>query len=204
LAALQDVPETYYEAAVIDGAGPWAKFRHVTLPLISPVILFETIIAGIFTLQYFTQAFLLGQTRLNAASGGPENSLLVYGLYLFPFVVVLTTSFKPADEIFKLPPSLGSDRWTLDNYRAALDAMPFGRYLFNTALISSITVVGQLLSSSIVAYSLAKIRWRGRDALLLLIVATMMLPPQVTMISVYIAWSKLGSTWAYLPFPIQQ
>lgn len=83
LAALQDVPDVYYEAAVIDGAGPWAKFRHVTLPLISPVILFETIIASIFTLQYFTQAFLLGQTRLNAASGGPENSLLVYGLYVF-------------------------------------------------------------------------------------------------------------------------
>jgi multiple sugar transport system permease protein len=83
LAALQDVPDVYYEAAAIDGAGAWAKFRHVTLPLISPVILFETIIAGIFTLQYFTQAFLLGQTRLNAASGGPENSLLVYGLYLF-------------------------------------------------------------------------------------------------------------------------
>jgi multiple sugar transport system permease protein len=83
LAALQDVPDVYYEAAVIDGAGPWAKFRRVTLPLISPVILFETIIASIFTLQYFTQAFLLGQTRLNAASGGPENSLLVYGLYVF-------------------------------------------------------------------------------------------------------------------------
>jgi multiple sugar transport system permease protein len=83
LAALQDVPDMYYEAAVIDGAGPWAKFRYVTLPLISPVILFETIIASIFTLQYFTQAFLLGQTRLNAASGGPENSLLVYGLYVF-------------------------------------------------------------------------------------------------------------------------
>ena len=83
LAALQDVPEVYYEAAVIDGAGAWAKFRHVTLPLISPVILFETIIASIFTLQYFTQAFLLGQTRLNSASGGPENSLLVYGLNLF-------------------------------------------------------------------------------------------------------------------------
>jgi multiple sugar transport system permease protein len=83
LAALQEVPDVYYEAAVIDGAGAWAKFRHVTLPLISPVILFETIIASIFTLQYFTQAFLLGQTRLNAASGGPENSLLVYGLYLF-------------------------------------------------------------------------------------------------------------------------
>jgi multiple sugar transport system permease protein len=83
LAAIQDVPDVYYEAAVIDGAGAWAKFRHVTLPFISPVILFETIIASIFTLQYFTQAYLLGQTRLNAPSGGPENSLLVYGLYLF-------------------------------------------------------------------------------------------------------------------------
>jgi multiple sugar transport system permease protein len=83
LAALQEVPDMYYEAAAIDGAGGWAKFRHVTLPFISPVILFETIIAGIFTLQYFTQAYLLGQTRLNAPTGGPENSLLVYGLYLF-------------------------------------------------------------------------------------------------------------------------
>jgi multiple sugar transport system permease protein len=83
LAALQEVPDVYYEAAEIDGAGAWAKFRHVTLPFISPVILFQTIIASIFTLQYFTQAYLLGQTRLNSPSGGPENSLLVYGLYLF-------------------------------------------------------------------------------------------------------------------------
>jgi multiple sugar transport system permease protein len=125
-------------------------------------------------------------------------------LFLFPFVVVLTTSLKPADEIFKLPVSLGSDRWTLDNYRAALETMPFGRYLFNTALISTVTVVGQLISSSIVAYSLAKIRWRGRDALLLLIVATMMLPPQVTMIPVYIGWSRIGLTGTYWPLLIPQ
>jgi multiple sugar transport system permease protein len=128
----------------------------------------------------------------------------ISALYLFPFVVVLTTSLKPADEIFKIPVSLGSDRWTLDNYRAALVAMPFGRYLFNTALISSVTVVGQLISSSLVAFSLAKIRWRGRDALLLLIVATMMLPPQVTMIPVYIMWSKIGLTGTYLPLLIPQ
>lgn len=87
LAALQDVPEVYHEAAIIDGAGIWARFRHVTLPLISPVILFETIIASIFILQYFTQAYLLSQSRVsghfNEASGGPENSMLVYGLYLF-------------------------------------------------------------------------------------------------------------------------
>jgi multiple sugar transport system permease protein len=144
--------------------------------------------------------------RGRVVHGGWRYAILIgiSALYLFPFLVVLTTSLKPVEEIFTLPPSLGSDRWTLDNYRAALDAMPFGRYLFNTALISSITVIGQLLSSSIVAYSLAKIRWRGRDGLLILILATMMLPPQVTMIPVYIAWSKLGLTGTYLPLLIPQ
>jgi len=125
-------------------------------------------------------------------------------LYLFPFVVVVSTSLKPPTEIFSLPPRLGSDRWTLDNYRSAFEAMPFWRYLLNTAFISTVTVIGQLFSSSIVAYSLAKIRWRGRDALLLLIVATMMLPPQVTMIPVYIGWNRIGLTGTYLPLLVPQ
>lgn len=145
--------------------------------------------------------------RLGWISGSALRYAVLAGisaLYLFPFVVVLTTSLKPADEIFALPPSLLANHWTLDNYRAALDAMPFGRYLVNTAFISSVTVVGQLLSSSIVAYSLAKMRWRGRDALLILIVATMMLPPQVTMIPVYIGWSKIGLIGTYLPLLIPQ
>jgi multiple sugar transport system permease protein len=128
----------------------------------------------------------------------------IAALYLFPFAVVVTTSLKPPDEIFSLPPRLGSDHWTLANYQAALDAMPFWRYLLNTAFISSVTVIGQLFSSSIVAYSLAKIRWRGRDALLILIVATMMLPPQVTMIPVYIGWNRIGLTGTYLPLLVPQ
>lgn len=128
----------------------------------------------------------------------------IAALYLFPFVVVLSTSLKPANEIFSLPPRLGSAHWTVENYRDALSTMPFWRYLLNTAFIASVTVVGQLLSSSIVAYSLAKIRWRGRDALLLLIVATMMLPPQVTMIPVYIGWSRLGLTGSYVPLLVPQ
>jgi len=128
----------------------------------------------------------------------------IAALYLFPFAVVLSTSLKPAGEIFSLPPRLGSNHWTLDNYRAALDAMPFWRYLLNTAFISTVTVIGQLFSSSIVAYSLAKIRWRGRDALLILIVATMMLPPQVTMIPVYIGWNRIGLTGSYVPLLVPQ
>jgi multiple sugar transport system permease protein len=76
LAALQGVPEHLYEAALLDGASPWARFRHVTLPMISPVIFFNVIVGVIGTFQYFTQTFVL--TR-----GGPELSTLFYALYLF-------------------------------------------------------------------------------------------------------------------------
>jgi len=147
------------------------------------------------------------QPTLRRASALAARYLVLCGiaaLYLFPFVVVVSTSLKPPTEIFSLPPRLGSNHWTLDNYRAAFEAMPFWRYLFNTAFISTVTVIGQLFSSSIVAYSLAKIRWRGRDALLILIVATMMLPPQVTMIPVYIAWNRIGLTGTYLPLLVPQ
>jgi multiple sugar transport system permease protein len=147
------------------------------------------------------------QPTLRRASALAARYLVLFGiaaLYLFPFAVVVSTSLKPPTEIFSLPPRLGSDHWTFDNYKAAFDAMPFWRYLFNTGFISTVTVIGQLFSSSIVAYSLAKIRWRGRDALLILIVATMMLPPQVTMIPVYIAWNRIGLTGTYLPLLVPQ
>ena len=83
LAALQEVPRSYYEAAAVDGANWWSKFWHITWPAISPVTLFQLVIGVIFSLQYFTQAYLFAQQRLNSASGGPEDSLLMYGLYLF-------------------------------------------------------------------------------------------------------------------------
>ena len=83
LAALQEVPPSYYEAAAIDGASWWSKFWNITFPMISPVTLFQLVIGVIFSLQYFTQAYLFAQQRLNAPSGGPEDSLLMYGMYLF-------------------------------------------------------------------------------------------------------------------------
>lgn len=83
LAALKEVPRTYYEAAEIDGASWWSKFWHITWPAISPVTLFQLIIGVIASLQYFTQAYLFAQERLNTSSGGPSDSLLMYGMYIF-------------------------------------------------------------------------------------------------------------------------
>lgn len=76
LAALQNVSVTLYEAASLDGAGTVTKFRNVTLPMITPVILFNVIMGLIGSFQYFTQAFVM-------TSGGPEGSTTFYALQLF-------------------------------------------------------------------------------------------------------------------------
>jgi len=83
LAALKEVPRSYYEAAEIDGASWWSKFWNITWPAISPVTLFQLVIGVIGSLQYFTQAYLFAQQRMNDASGGPKDSLLMYGMYVF-------------------------------------------------------------------------------------------------------------------------
>ena len=77
LAALQDVPRSLYESADLDGAGAWARFRHVTLPMISPVIYFNLIMGIIGSLQVFSQAFIM------LGGGGPQRSALFYAVYLY-------------------------------------------------------------------------------------------------------------------------
>jgi multiple sugar transport system permease protein len=85
LAGLQDVPRVLYEAAEIDGAGPLSLVRHVTIPMISPVILFNLVIGMIAALQTFTLPFVLFQSANNNSGeiGGPLNSALFYSVQLF-------------------------------------------------------------------------------------------------------------------------
>ncbi len=76
LAGLQGIPDIYYEAAEIDGAGRWAKLRHITLPLMSPIIFFNLLLGFINTFQVFTIGYLV-------TNGGPENSTLFLVLYIY-------------------------------------------------------------------------------------------------------------------------
>ncbi len=78
LAGLQGIPTTLYEAARIDGANNWHRFRHVTLPLMTPVIFYNLVIGLIGAFQYFTEVYVA-----TSGDGGPVRSTLVYNLYLY-------------------------------------------------------------------------------------------------------------------------
>jgi multiple sugar transport system permease protein len=78
LAGLRQIPGMYYEAASVDGATRWTKFRRITLPLLSPIIFFNLVLQVINAFQSFTQAFVV-----SSGTGGPSDSTLFYTLYLY-------------------------------------------------------------------------------------------------------------------------
>ncbi len=85
LAGLQQIPAALYEAALIDGANGVQRFRHVTIPILSPVIFFNLVMGIIGSFQYFTQVYVMtaGADGGGRGAGGPEFSTLVYPLYLY-------------------------------------------------------------------------------------------------------------------------
>ncbi|WBQ06190.1 carbohydrate ABC transporter permease [Kribbella sp. CA-293567] len=78
LAGLRQIPAMYYEAAAVDGAGTWRRFRTITLPLLTPIIFFNLVLQIIHAFQSFTQAFVVSN-----GSGGPSDSTMFYTLYLY-------------------------------------------------------------------------------------------------------------------------
>jgi multiple sugar transport system permease protein len=139
-----------------------------------------------------------------AARGGTRwlAVLVLAAAFVFPFAVMVLTSFKGIGDIFHAPPRFWPTVWTLANFRAALSQMPFWRYLGNTVLLCALNVLGTLLACPLIAYSLSKLRWRGRGPLLVLVLATMMLPPQVTLIPIYLIWNDLHAVNTYWPLVV--
>ena len=110
-------------------------------------------------------------------------------LFLVPFAWMLSTSLKDFRELFGthwIP-----ERIAWGNYREAFTFGMWPRWLLNTVIITAVSVVGTLLSTSLVAYSFARLRWPGRDWLFSVVLATMMLPGIVTMIPQFILFAKL-------------
>jgi multiple sugar transport system permease protein len=119
--------------------------------------------------------------------------LLAVGAVVFatPFLFALSASLKKLNGVYAYPPTLlpGHPQWS--NYTRAVTLLPFGLFLANSCLVTAACVLGQLLSGALVAYSFARLRWPGRDVMFVVLLSTMMLPGQVTMIPTFIMWTHL-------------
>ena len=111
-------------------------------------------------------------------------------MFIIPFLWVISTSLKPESAVFSN--QLIPESWQFDNYVKVFDKLPLLVYLKNSVVITAITIIGTVLSSSIVAYSFGCLEWPGRNAIFIFIIATMMLPLQVIMIPVFIMFKNLG------------
>ncbi|MCX7765204.1 MAG: carbohydrate ABC transporter permease [Candidatus Sumerlaeia bacterium] len=115
---------------------------------------------------------------------------------------MLSSSLKDIKQIFLFPPRWLPEPIHWHNYLDAVTFIPFIRYFFNTLVICCGTIVGNVLSASLVAYSFSILRWRWRDSLFALVLASMLLPPQVTMIPVYVIFRHLRMIDTFLPLII--
>lgn len=90
-------------------------------------------------------------------------------------------------------------KWTLDNYRQVFTKIPFFRYLLNTLIIVVFNLIGSLISNSLIGYGFSRLRWPGRDKVFLIVIATMILPYQVTLIPLYIMYTRIRWVGTFLP-----
>ncbi len=141
-------------------------------------------------------------------------------VYVMPFAWLVTTSLQPDEERSKVPPAfLPAPRATaealeeatglhlaytptVEHYAKGVTRVPVPLFFRNTLLVCVLTVVGTIVSSSLVAYGFSVLRWRGRDVIFFVMLSTMMLPGQVTMVPVFLIWRALGLVDTFAPLVV--
>lgn len=144
----------------------------------------------------------MSRLKLGSRLSAQAVLILLGFAFLAPFIWMLLTSLKSLDEISTFPPTIWPNIMKWSNYEEVFEVIPFTKYFMNTLLITMASVVGQLVSAPLVAYSITKIDWSGRKWIFPIVIATMLLPFQVTMIPIYIIFQKLGLTGSYWPLII--
>ncbi|MFT4030182.1 MAG: carbohydrate ABC transporter permease [Protaetiibacter sp.] len=118
--------------------------------------------------------------------------LIVTLLTMLPIGIIVFTAFKPIAEVNAFPPTLWPNEWTLDNLLRIFRDLPFARLIVNSFVFAGGVTLFSLLFDSLAAYVLARIDFRGRNILLLAIIASLMVPFQALLIPVYQAVADLG------------
>jgi multiple sugar transport system permease protein len=133
------------------------------------------------------------RNRKTIRSISAHTALILLSLvFLVPFLWLVSTSLKIDTQILVFPPVWIPQPVTFQQYVLGLSYIPFLTYLKNTAIYCGLSVIGCVISSSLVAYSLARIRWAGRELLFAVIIATLMVPTQVTLIPLFLVFKNLG------------
>ena len=117
---------------------------------------------------------------------------LVALYFLAPFIYMLFSAFKTEGEAIAYPPKLFPSEWHFENFANAWKSQPFGTYLLNSVLVTALTTIGQVLSCSLVAYGFARFNFKGKNVLFMILLSTMMIPWDVTMIPQYMEFKLFG------------
>src|SRR5690606_31939335 len=120
-------------------------------------------------------------------------------IFMFPFFWTVSSSLKQPWELYNFPPTWLPEVPQWANYSRVLTKVPFMMWAWNSVFVVVLTVVGTVLSASIVAYSFARFRYRGREIIFIITLGTMMLPAQVTLIPQFVLFHKLGWIVTMLP-----
>jgi len=118
---------------------------------------------------------------------------------LLPFLWLISSSFKAANKIYVFPPQFIPDPFRWQNYIEVFSAVPVLLYTKNTLLITVFATIGTVISSVVAGYAFARLRFKGRDTIFSLLLATLMLPYVVIMIPIYVMFSKIGWVNTLLP-----
>lgn len=113
-------------------------------------------------------------------------------LFLAPFFWMLTTSVKSPEELYLFPPKWIPSKFHFENFKEAWMSQPFNQFFLNTVTVTVLSTIGQIVSSSLVAYGFARFKFKGRDFLFIVLLASMMIPWEVTMIPLYMEFNFLG------------
>lgn len=128
-------------------------------------------------------------------------AMLILGAaaFLLPFLWMVSTALKQSDEVFTFPPTIlpSSPQW--HNFVDGWTVLPFNTFLLNTLIITVLAVVGNMVSCILPAYAFARMEARGKKIAFALMLATMMIPFEVTLVPTFIAFSKLGMVNTFWP-----
>lgn len=125
--------------------------------------------------------------------------LVLCVIFVTPFYWMFVTALKTEEQLFALPPAWVPAPAVFQNFVQVFREVPFARFIGNTVYLVAWNIVGQLIATSLVAYGFARLRFPGRNILFLILLGTLMLPSQVTLVPQFILFAKLGWVNTYLP-----